>query len=184
MSHNLYDVDSSDPGSELIDRSGMSREEVAHIGELMKALVQLRETERSVAEAAERYMKLSAHDMRALHYLIVANNREEIVTPGMLANHLKISAASTTKLLNRLERDSHIVRHVHPIDRRAFAIEVTAKTRAAAMQTVGRQQSRRFYAAARLTVAEREVVIRFLKDMTQEISLDNADWADTSPAGE
>lgn len=178
ISRNLYNVESSDPNSELVDRSGLSRDEVAHIGELMKALSQLRETERSVAEAAEKYMKLSTQDMRALHYLIVANNRQEVATPGMIATHLNISAASTTKLLNRLERDAHIVRRVHPIDRRAFAIEVTPQTTATAMQTMGRQQSKRFHAAARLTHDEREVVIRFLVDMAQEISLANADWAD------
>lgn len=69
------------------------------------------------------------------------------------------------------------MRQVHPVDRRAFAIEVTPDTEASAMQTVGRQQARRFHAAARLTAEEREVVIRFLKDMTQEISLSNAAWA-------
>ncbi|MGP6173201.1 MarR family winged helix-turn-helix transcriptional regulator [Corynebacterium sp. A21] len=180
ISQNLYNVDSSDPDSELVDRSSLSPEEVTHIGELMKALFQLRETERAVAAAAEKYMKLSSQDMRALHYLIVANNRQEVATPGMIAAHLNISPASTTKLLNRLERDSHIVRRVHPVDRRAFAIDVTPETRATAMQTMGRQQSKRFHAAARLSHEEREVVIRFLADMTQEISLANADWADAS----
>lgn len=177
VSHNLYDVDSSDPDSELIDRAHLSQDEIAQIGDLMRALSKLRETERAVAQASEKYMKLSSQDMRALHYLIVAGNRGEVVTPGMLATHLEISAASTTKLLNRLERGSHIVRSVHPTDRRAFAIDVTPETKASAMQTVGRHQARRFHAAARLTGAEREVVIRFLADMTQEISLTDAEWA-------
>lgn len=177
ISENLYEVDSSDPRSELIDRSGLPPEHVAQIGRLMKALSALREAEQSVSDASEKYMRLSTQDMRALHYLIVAKNRNEVATPGMLAAHLKISAASTTKLLNRLEKGGHIVRHVHPVDRRAFAIEVTPETEASAMQSVGKQQARRFHAAARLTSDEREVVIRFLDDMTQEISLTNADWA-------
>lgn len=178
VSRNLYDVDSSDPDSELVDRSGLSAEDVRQIGTLMKALSELRETEQALAEASEKYMKLSTQDMRALHYLIVAANRKEVATPGMLAAHLQISAASTTKLLNRLEEGDHVVRRVHPVDRRAFAIEVTPETRASAMQTVGQQQANRFHAAARLTRHEREVVIGFLRDMTQEVSLDNADWAD------
>lgn len=184
VSHNLYDVDSSDPDSELIDRAHLSPDEIAQIGHLMRALSQLRETERAVTQASEQYMKLSSQDMRALHYLIVAGNRWEVVTPGMLATHLDISAASTTKLLNRLERGSHIVRSIHPTDRRAFAISVTLETRTSAMQTVGRQQAKRFHAAARLTGSEREVVIRFLEDMAQEISLDNADWARGNPPTE
>lgn len=177
VSQHLYDVNSSDPHSELVDRSGLSADSVSQIGKLMKALSGLREAEQSLSEASEKYMKLKKQDMQALHYLIVAANRKEVTTPGMLASHLKISAASTTKLLNRLEQGAHVVRHIHPTDRRAFAIEVTPETRASAMQTVGRQQANRFHAAARLTSQERDVVIGFLEDMTQEISPDNADWA-------
>lgn len=179
ISQSLYDVESSDPRSELVDRSALDPVDVAQIGSLMRALSQLRDAERALAVASERYMRLSTQDMRALHYLIVAKNRDELVTPGMLAAHLEISAASTTKLLNRLEAGSHIVRRVHPADRRAFAIEVTPETEASAMQTVGRQQSKRFHAAARLNRDERDTVIRFLDDMTQEMSLDTAEWVDS-----
>jgi hypothetical protein len=59
-------------------------------------------------------------------------------------------------------------------------IEVTPETEASAKQTVGRQQARRFYAAARLTSEERAAVTRFLTDMTEEISLTRADWAGTT----
>lgn len=181
VSQNLYDVNSSDPNSELVDRSDLSEEDVRQIGKLMKALAGLREAERVLAEASEKYMKLNRQDMRALHYLIVAAHRKEVVTPGMLAAHLGISAASTTKLLNRLEKGGHIVRRVHPTDRRAFAIEVTPGTRGSAMQTVGRQQANRFHAAARLTPDERDVVIGFLEDMTRGLSLDDVDWAKDGP---
>ncbi|SNU01443.1 transcriptional regulator, MarR family [Ruaniaceae bacterium KH17] len=173
----LYDVDSSDPKGTLVDRSGLSREEIGQIAQVMSALSGLRNAEQAVSDASQRYMKLSAQDMRALHYLIVARNRGEIVTPGMLASHLGISAASTTKLLNRLEKGDHIMRRVHPVDRRAFAIEVTPETERSANETVGRHQARRFHAAARLTPTEREIVIGFLNDMASELSLSKAAWA-------
>lgn len=176
ISKHLYEVDSSDPRSELIDRTGLPPEKIAQIGRLMKALSALREAEQAVSQASEEYMRLSAQDMRALHYLIVAKHRGELVTPGMLAAHLDVSAASITNLLNRLEQGAHIVRRVHPTDRRALAIEVTPETESSAMQTVGKQQARRFHAAARLTDEEREVVIRFLDDMRNELSLAHADW--------
>lgn len=176
IADNLYDLNSSDPLSELVDRSDLSSDDIGQIARLMKALVELREVERSILEASEKYMKLSAQDMRALHYLIVAKNRRELVTPGMIAAHLKISAASTTKLLNRLERGGHVVRRMHPADRRAFAIEVTPETEATAKRTVGRQHARRVHAAARLSSDEREVAIRFLRDMTREIAMGSTDW--------
>lgn len=177
VASSLYNVDSNDPTSALIDRSGLSPQEVAHISELMAALGRLRDAEQQLSEASQRYMKLGRSDMRALHYLIVAQHQGSVVTPSAIAIHLGISSASTTKLLDRLEKGGHISRSAHPSDRRALAISVTEETRDAAMQTVGRLQAKRFHAAARLTSAERDVVIRFLDDMTEQIALRDAAWA-------
>lgn len=174
---NLYDVDASDPRSELIDRSAMAPEDVAQIGELMAALNRLREAEQRLSDASLRYMKLNQTDMRALHYLIVAAHTSAVATPGAIAEHLHISTASTTKLLDRLERAGHITRRPHPSDRRSLAIAITPETREAAMSTVGRQQAKRFHAAARLTPEERATVIGFLDDMAKEISLTDESWA-------
>ena len=180
ISENLYRVGLKAGSSDLVDVSNVPPAAMDEIADLMNALARLREAETKLSEASRKYMKLSEQDMRALHYLIVAKRQGDIVTPGMLAAHLRISPASTTKLLNRLERDAHIVRSMHPSDRRAFMIDITPETESSAKQTVGRQQARRFYAAARLTSEERAVVTRFLTDMASEISLTRADWA--SPA--
>ncbi|MFK3836443.1 MarR family winged helix-turn-helix transcriptional regulator [Microbacterium sp. NPDC087868] len=172
----IYDVEASDPRSALVDRSGVAPEDLQQIALVMGALGELREAEQKLSRASRRYMQLNETDMRALHYLIVCANRHAIATPGGIAQHLAISTASTTKLLDRLEKGGHIVRSPHPTDRRALAITITEETRHAAMQTVGRQQAKRFYAAARLTREERAVVIRFLEDMTQEIALPDEAW--------
>ena len=177
VSSSLYSADSSDPRSQLIDRSGLDPEDVQQIGRLMSALGKLRDAEQQLADASQRYMQLNRSDMRALHYLIVAGNTGTIATPGAIAAHLGISSASTTKLLDRLEKAGHITRAPHPTDRRALAISITKDTHDAAMQTVGKQQAKRFHAAARLSRPEREIVIRFLEDMTQEIALREESWA-------
>lgn len=173
----IYDVDASDPRSALIDRSGVPPEDLRQIARLMGAIGELREAEQRLSLASRRYMQLNDTDMRALHYLIVCANRDAIATPGGIAQHLGISTAATTKLLDRLEKGKHIHRAPHPTDRRALAITISAETRQAAMETVGRQQAKRFYSAARLTSEEREVVIRFLTDMTSEITLRDEPWA-------
>jgi len=172
----MYDLDSSDPRGEMIDRSATDPAVVAEIGELMNAFGELRAAEQRLAEASRAYMKLNDTDMRALHFLIVCGHRGEIATPGALAAHLRITSAATTKLLDRLARDGHITREPHPTDRRALAIAITPETRRSAMETVGKQQSRRFYAAARLTSAEREVVTRFVRDMARELSFQGEPW--------
>ncbi len=173
----IYDVDASDPRSTLIDRTGVSPDALRQIASLMGALGELRDAEMRLSRASRRYMRLNETDMRALHYLIVCANRDVIATPGGIAQHLGISTASTTKLLDRLEKGGHILRAPHPTDRRALAITITPETRLAAMETVGRQQAKRFYAAARLSEQERDVVIRFLRDMTEEITLRDEPWA-------
>lgn len=173
----IYDVDISDPRGELIDRSGLSHDDIRQISGVMQALGGLRDAEQRLSEASLRYMKLNTTDMRALHFLIACENSGIIATPGAMSAHLGISTASTTKLLDRLERAAHITRSPHPSDRRALAIAITPETRRSAIETVGRQHARRFTAAAKLTPQEREVVQRFLTDMTAEIAIDNVSWA-------
>lgn len=172
----IYDVEASDPRSTLIDRTGVPPEDLRQIASLMEALAGLRDAEQRLSQASRRYMRLNETDMRALHYLIVCANRDLVATPSGIAHHLGISTAATTKLLDRLENGGHTRRAPHPTDRRALAITITPETRHAAMETVGRQQAKRFYAAARLTPAERDVVIRFLADMTEEITLRDEPW--------
>ncbi|WP_144627738.1 MarR family winged helix-turn-helix transcriptional regulator [Arthrobacter woluwensis] len=176
----VYHVEASDPQGELVDRTGVSADDLQQINRLMEAMAALRAAENELSEASRRYMNLNESDMRALHYLIVARNQGIVATPGGIATHLNISTASTTKLLDRLERAGHIQRQPHPSDRRALAITVTEETRAAAMNTVGRQQARRFGVAAGLAPAEREVVIRFLQEMAREITPSPEIWDGTA----
>lgn len=178
VSENLYEVDAVDPLHRLVDRSGMSADDIEQIGRLMRGIADLRAAEQRLTEASQKYMKLSQQDMRAIQYLIVASNHGTMVTPGMLAAHLQISAASTTKLLNRLEDGAHITREVHPADRRAFVVRVTPGTLESAMDTVGRQHAKRFDSAARLTAEQRDIVIDFFRDMTEQLSLDDVAWAE------
>ena len=172
----MYAMAANDPDGRLVDSSGVSEADMRQITELMQATGALREVEDRLSRASLEYMKLGKTDMRALHFLIVAGNTGRVVTASTLAAHLGITSASTTKLLDRLERDGHIRRRPHPTDRRSQSVHITEETKTAAMETVGAQQSRRFHAAARLTPAEREVVIRFLRDTAIELET-GMDWA-------
>ncbi|GAA1629022.1 MULTISPECIES: MarR family winged helix-turn-helix transcriptional regulator [Brevibacterium] len=172
----VYDVDASDPQARLVDRAGMEPVDIEQITELMTAFGELRDAEQALSEASRRYMHLNATDMRALHYLIICRHRDVLGTPRGIADHLAITPAATTKLLDRLERGGHITRAPHPHDRRAQAISITLETYTSAMETVGRAQSQRFHAAARLSRDERETVIRFLRDTKDEITSAGESW--------
>lgn len=177
----LFSLDSSDPDGELVDRSDLSLQDIAQIDALMAALSHLRSAEEALGEASLRSMQLGRTDLRALHFLMVSENTGALTTPGMIAHALGISSASTTKLLDRLEEAGHIRRAPHPSDRRALVITIEPTTRRSAMRTVGAAQARRVHAAKRLSPGEREVVIGFLEDMAEQLSVDEDAWGTSLP---
>lgn len=172
----LYDVDASDPDGHLVDRSAMTAEDVAQITRLMNSMANLRRAEEELSKASQRFMQLSETEMRAIHYLIVAANQKQVVTPGAITRHLGITSASTTKLLDRLEHGEHIVRSPHPTDRRALSINVTEETHVVARDTVGRTHATRFTVAAALDPADREIVIGFLDSVAEQLTPGSQTW--------
>jgi DNA-binding MarR family transcriptional regulator len=75
-------------------------------------------------------MDMNATDLAALRMLIIREQREQDVTPHDIARHLRISTASTTKLIDRLAEAGHVVRKPHPRDGRARLVGLTDKSRA------------------------------------------------------
>jgi len=154
-----------DPGQELIDYSRFDDTEIQQIVRLLTSVRRWRESEQAMSFRSRNAMKLNETDMRALRYLVAAKNQGQVVTPGSLSDHLNISTAATTKLLDRLAVAGHVERAPHPTDRRAVTVTITQHTHEQVRDSVGRLHAHRFEAAAALTPAEREIVIRFLDDL-------------------
>lgn len=161
----MHDPRLNDPDQEIVRTADLAPGDLDSVLEVLDAMRRWREAERRTSEASQRYMKLGASDMRALRMLIAAQHQSIPVTPSAMATHLGISTASTTKLLDRLERGGHIVRRAHPDDRRSLVIEVTDETRRAARATVGREHARRFDVIAALPPESRRIVAAFFDDM-------------------
>ncbi len=155
-----------DPDGELVDFASLDEAELAQIVRVMVGMSRWRDAERDLGVRTRRWMSLGETDMEALRYLVAAKNEDRLVTPGGLSEHLGISTASTTKLLDRLEAAGHIERAPHPTDRRALVVRITQTTHERVRDTIGRVQARRFEVARALSPAEREVVIGFLERMT------------------
>ena len=158
----LHDPRVVDRRGRLVDAAALSPEDLEGAIRVMDALFRWREAERRVTEASRSFMRLGDSDMKALRFAIFAADQGRHVTGRDLAEHLSISSASVTKLLDRLEQGGHIRRTPHPTDRRALAIVVSDETRLAAEETLGREHARRFQVAAALDPSERDAVIRFL----------------------
>lgn len=151
-----------DPEQRLVQYSRLDEADIVQTVRVLSAIRRWRESEQRLSLRSRNHMKLNETDMKALRYLVVAKNENRIVTPGELSEYLNISSASTTKLLDRLGAAGHVQRAPHPTDRRALMVTITQTTHEQVHETVGRMHARRFEAAAALSGADRDVIIRFL----------------------
>lgn len=158
----MFDPRVIDPDEEMVQYRSLDEEELDHTVQVLESLRRWHQTERRMSEESRRYMELGETDMRALRYAIAVGRHGRAVTPRMLAEHLGISTASVTKMLDRLAAADHIRRTPHPVDRRSTVVEVAEETRRAARESIGRSHAERFRVAAELSSEERDVVIRFL----------------------
>jgi|SRR5690625_667433 len=150
-----------DPDQELVSLDAYTPEDIDQIVAVMEAMRRWRVIERSLNDASRKYMNLSENDMRAVRYIIAMQRHGTLATASDIARHLNITAASVSKMVDRLVAGNHIERLPHPQDRRSTALQVTAETQATARQSVGQQHSQRFHVIGSLTPDERSAVIKF-----------------------
>ena len=167
ISGSLVDPRVIDPRQELVRHDDLSEEELTQVVGVLQAIRQWREAEQRLNFESRSHLKLNETDMKALRYIIASMNAEVAVTAGALSQHLHVSTASTTKLLDRLERAGHVERKPHPTDRRAVTVEITPETHREVRRTMGLQHARRFEVAKALTPDERETVTRFLTHLSE-----------------
>ena len=166
ISESLTDPRIIDPRQELVRHDDLSEDELGQIVGLLAAMREWREADQRLSFESRTHMKLNETDMRALRYIIASMNADVPVTAGALSDHLHISTASTTKLLDRLEKAGHVVRRPHPTDRRAVTVEITPETHREVRRTMGLQHARRFEVARALSPSDRDTVTRFLKELS------------------
>ena len=114
-------------------------------------------------------MDMNATDLAALRMLIIREGRGEPVSPHQVADHLRISTASTTKLLDRLAAAGHIERRPHPSDRRARVVVLTDESRSAFYRHFGERLGRMRSVADRYSDDELRVIARFLAGMSETL---------------
>lgn len=166
ISESLIDPRIIDPRQELVRHDDLSDDELRQVIGVLDAVRGWRLAEQRLNFESRTAMQLGETDMKALRYIIASMNADVAVTAGALAEHLHVSTASVTKLLDRLERAGHIVRKPHPTDRRAVTVEITPETHRQVRRTMGLQHARRFEVVRALSPEEREIVTRFLNDLS------------------
>lgn len=121
--------------------------------------------ETAMRSRTQRAMGMGHNDLLALRYLITAKQDGRSIGPKELTTYLGISSASTTVLIDRLERSGQVKREHSPFDRRALILVPTATTDAEIQAALGDVPERMIDVANRLDPAEAQVVVEFLQSM-------------------
>jgi DNA-binding MarR family transcriptional regulator len=125
-------------------------------------------------------MEMNSTDLAALRMLIMREQRGETVRPFELSRHLRISTASTTKLLDRLSASGHIERRAHPRDRRSLIVVLTPESRAAFFRHFGESLRAMRGVADAYSDDELAVITRFLAELSAAV---DPEGAQTLPRG-
>jgi DNA-binding MarR family transcriptional regulator len=126
---------------------------------------QYRAAETQMRRDTRDSMGMGETDLLALRYLLRSAKAGETMTPGKLAQLLKISTASTTILLDRLEKSGHVRRAPHPTDRRSSIVTATDGSDDEVRATLGRMHQNMVAAADSLSDDEIRTISQFLKRM-------------------
>lgn len=89
--------------------------------------------------------------------------------PIDVSQMLDISTASTTTLIDRLEKCGHARREPHPTDRRAGVVVPTVSSDAKVRATLGAMHRRMLALVDELSDKKRAAITRFLAGMTSAI---------------
>lgn len=109
---------------------------------------------------------MGENEIRLVRYLVDAAKDGRDVMPSEITRHLGISSASTTALLDRLERTGVLERRSHPTDRRSILIAPTEVGEEALSNTVDVYEGLLEDAVSSLDDNARRAVLGFIGALT------------------
>lgn len=109
-----------------------------------------------------RHLGLSVSDFSALDHVAQSQESGRQVGPTELAQHLGMTSASATVLVDRLQTAGHLRRRPRADDRRRVLLEVTDKTREQIHTHLGPLLNEVHQLTESLTSAERDAVLTYL----------------------
>ncbi len=145
---------------------------------MLQALRIYHAAEMAMRRRTREHMHMGDNELLALRHLLRADGRGDAVSPTDIARYLGISTASTTTLLDRLERSGHIVRERHPSDRRSITLRPTAQAEQEVRETLGDMHERMMAATEGVTDAEAEAIVAFLGRVAAAVDTVAASEAD------
>lgn len=151
--------------------------------DVLNLLRKYRSAEAAMRRRTRESMGMGETDLLALRYLLQAERTGAQLKPKDLAERLGISSASTTILLDRLERSGHLKRAPHPSDRRALVIVPTMGAEHEVRTTLGHMHDRMLEVADALEPEDAAVVATFLQGMVDAVERADHHEADSDREG-
>lgn len=148
---------------------------------VLEAMRTYRAAESAMRSRTQRSMGLGENDLLALRYLLTAKKDGRSIGPKELTAYLGISSASTTVLIDRLEKAGQVRREHSPFDRRALILVPTASTAEEVQAALGDVPERMVEVANRLDPAQAKVVVDFLDSMRAAVDEIDAHVASDVP---
>lgn len=133
--------------------------------EVLEAMRTYRAAESAMRRRTQVSMGLGENDLLALRYIATAYQEKRTVGPKELTAYLGISSASTTVLLDRLEKAGRVMRESSPFDRRALIIVPTETSDEQLRQTLGDVPEKLIEVAEQLDEQQAAVIVDFLTRM-------------------
>lgn len=137
--------------------------------EVLQAFRVYRAAELAMRRRTREAMSMGENELLVLRYLLKAQAEDRRVSPSELARYLAVSTASTTAIIDRLEKSGHIVRRPHPTDRRSIHVIATEKSDQEVRETLGTMHARMMDAVRDMTPDESRIVIECLSRLQDAV---------------
>ena len=167
----MTDVDTANPSSATSESTYWYNDESSDRRTRHRAVLEALRVYRAAEVAMRRRtrdsMSMGENELLVLRYLLRDSTHQ--VRPGELTRYLGLSTASTTALLDRLERSGHIVRVANPGDRRSVFVRSTPRADAEVRQTLGNMHDRMLAAVIEMSPEDSATVVAFLHRMSDAV---------------
>ena len=130
--------------------------------DVLQAFRLYRAAEVAMRRRTRESMSMGENELLVLRYLLKAAGAGRQVSPSELTRYLGVSTASTTAIIDRLERSGHVTRVPHPTDRRSIFVVATEESDVEVRQTLGEMHGRMMAAVIDMTPEESAIVVECL----------------------
>lgn len=142
--------------------------------ELLSAVRRFRTADQDMRRRMSAGMDMNTTDLAALRFVIAHELVDDPVTPLRLAQHLEISGASTSKLLDRLTVSGHLERAPHPRDGRSRIVVATDYAHAQVRERLSGMHEQMLGIAREVPAPARRAVIDFLVSLARHLETEAA----------